>query len=216
MRLRFPTVLVTLGLFGTWAHSAKAAEGVEAEDYTPSVERRGGFMLGFSPGLGLGTASGFPNEASKVNREEFRANTEVSPASTTSIWFGGALRDWFTFGLGATLGGVEGDQLIASGGAFSVRVEAFPLYSYGGRLRDFGLHTVVGAGAMTVEDKAGAKVADGGALSLVGFGAFYEPWRLWQFKLGPSVEYTQLFSLTLRAHVASVGLRTSFYGVLAD
>ncbi|MDX2055261.1 MAG: hypothetical protein SFV15_22855 [Polyangiaceae bacterium] len=198
------------------ANLANAQEGVDAEDYTPKTERRGGFMLGFAPAYGIGTTSGYPNEAEKVNRAEFRADTDLAAASYTSVWFGGALRDWFSYGLGGVLVGQKGNQLEASGVAFGVRLEAFPLYQLGGSLRDLGVHGEFGAGALKVEEKDGTKVADGGSLSLIGVGAFYEPWRLWQIKLGPSLEYSQMFSQTVRAHFVSLGLRTSFYGTLVD
>ncbi len=205
-----------VGLVSTLESFAQAQEAVQAEDYSAPTERRGGFMVGLAPAYGLGQVSGYPNEADKVNRKEFQANTEFGRAGYNSIWLGGALRDWFTFGLGASFGGVKGNHLSADSASFAVRVEAFPLYSRGGNWRDLGLESEFGAGFMKVENDAGDTVADGGSLSLVGLGAFYEPWRFWQFRIGPSLQYSQMFSQTLTAHFVSLGLRTSFYGSLVD
>jgi len=205
-----------VGLVSTFGSFAQAQEAVEAEEYSAPTERRGGFVLGLAPAYGLGQASGYPNEADKVNRKEFQANTEFGSAGYNSVWLGGALRDWFTVGLGASFGGVKGNHLSANGTSFVVRVEAFPLYARGGTWRDLGLESEFGAGFMKVKNEAGDTVADGGSLSLVGLGAFYEPWRFWQFRIGPSLQYSQMFSQTLTAHFVSLGLRASLYGSLVD
>jgi hypothetical protein len=46
---------------------------------------------------------------------------------------------------------------------------------------------------------------------VVGGGVFYEPWRLWRFSTGPSIEYAHHFSRSLSAHLLVIGWRTAFY-----
>jgi hypothetical protein len=68
-----------------------------------------------------------------------------------------------------------------------------------------------GLGGYTIE-RGKEKLAEGGGTSAVGLGAFYEPWRLWQFSFGPQIEYSHQFSDTMSAHTLVVGMRTVFYG----
>jgi hypothetical protein len=128
------------------------------------------------------------------------------------IWLGGTLRDWFTFGLGLSARrGQEGD-LAAQSGAFVLHLEGFPLWALGGEWRDVGLFTELGAGGETIVNADQDIVADGGAMSVVGIGVFYEPWQPWLFSLGPSLQYHHEFSQSLESDFVSLGLRVAFYG----
>ncbi|MBW2524102.1 MAG: hypothetical protein JRI23_08000 [Deltaproteobacteria bacterium] len=75
-------------------------QGDEPEE--PVAERRSGFLVGISLAGALGGASGYPNDANKVDREEFYTNTGVSLGSGGMVWIGGALTDWISVGLGVT------------------------------------------------------------------------------------------------------------------
>src|SRR5262245_11668472 len=63
-------------------------------------ERRSGFTTGLSFGGGLAQAAGYPNDAKKIGRERYYTQTSVGPAAAGTLWIGGALADWLTFGLG--------------------------------------------------------------------------------------------------------------------
>ena len=56
-------------------------------------------------------------------------------------------------------------------------------------------------------------LADGGSMSVAGVGVFYEPWQWWHLSFGPGFQYTYEFSPSLDSHVATLGFRTTFYGV---
>ncbi len=177
----------------------------------PEPERRGDFMIGLSSAYGVGFYSGYQNKLQEIGRPEFRTDINGDFANTGSIWIGGALRDWISFGLGVTGGSSFGDTR-ANGGAFTIRVESFPLYSFGGFYRDLGLTTEFGAGGMTLVDQDDETLADGGNMSFVTFAAFWEAATWWKLNVGPVLSYTHMSSESLTANTVGLGLRTTFYG----
>jgi hypothetical protein len=64
---------------------------------------------------------------------------------------------------------------------------------------------------MTIVDEDDEERADGGSLSWVAFGGFYEWFRGSGFGLGPSVEYNLMFSQTLTYHGAQLAFRAAYY-----
>jgi hypothetical protein len=191
------------------------AEADDAEQpwdggYDLAATRRSDFTIGASLGLSLGSGYGTPNEADAIDNPAWVADTGVGLGSSFDVWLGGALRDWFTFGLGITGFGFEGSGKQLSGGGFIFRVEAFPFFGQAPELADVGAFASFGLGSATIEED-GDEVAEGGAVSIVRFGAFWEPWRFGGFAAGPSVEYAHVFSQSLRAYAASAGFRAAFY-----
>ncbi|MFC1643301.1 hypothetical protein ACFL5O_11565 [Myxococcota bacterium] len=184
-----------------WQDPARAAQ----------AQRRSGFTIGMSGGLTLGRAYGYPNETDKIDRPQYEADTGLGIANGGILWLGGALTDWFTFGIGMANASLQGHDYQASGGAFVTRIEAFPLFYANDSLQDLGLALTCGAGTIRVERDGDTK-ADGGNMSSVGLGVFYEPWRAWQISLGPSLEVLYVFSGSLRSFSATLGGRIVFYG----
>lgn len=204
-------VVASSGVAPTLAR-AELKDADFADYEPPKAERRGGFTCGISYGLGYSSASGYPNNLSQIGDPAYERNVSALGAGN-SIWLGGALRDWFTFGIGVSgRGATEGD-LLSANSAFVLRLEGFPLYSLGGAYRDLGIFTELGAGAGVILDADEEVVADGGALGLVGLGAFYEPWTFWHFSTGPMIQYTHEFSESLASHSIVLGWRLALYGV---
>lgn len=176
----------------------------------PPAERRSDVVVGLTGGLVLGSASGFPNEADKIGQAEFESNTGFALGSGGTLFIGAALADTFTIGLGVGGGSISSEGLKANGGAFLFRVEGFPLYSLGHAWRDVGLFADFGAGGMTIT-RDGEDLADGGAMSSLSFGAFYEGVRFWQVAQGPFAEYHHMFSQSLVSHRTLLGWRVVVY-----
>ena len=63
-----------------------------------------------------------------------------------------------------------------------------------------------------VIEQSGKENGEGGSLSFLAVGAFYEAWRLGHFALGPSAEYMHLFSLTGTLDAAYLAARIAYYG----
>lgn len=206
---RAPAVLSFFALCAS-TRIAAAVENDWEGDFDIKGERRSDFTAGVSLGLFAASAYGYPNEAGKLDDDRYVADTGLGVGAAQTFWLGGALRDWFTFALGYWNVSYSGSDLDAKGYGFLFRVETFPLWAYGGPWRDTGLYADFGLGGMTLE-KGGEEQADGGALSIVGLGAFWEPVRFGIFSFGPNFEYTHVFSRTLHLTGATLGARLVLY-----
>ncbi|HEY2408219.1 MAG TPA: hypothetical protein VGI10_19565 [Polyangiaceae bacterium] len=195
------------------AHPARASDKDNDWDggYEQKATRRSGFVIGLTANAMVGTASGYPNELADLNTPGFRQSTGAAFGSSGKIWIGGALTDWFTFGLGATGVSLNGNDRKASGGAFTFHVEGYPLFYQGGALRDLGAYGEFGAGGMKITG-GGRQAADGGLMSFASFGVLYEPFKFWQIRTGPSVGYTRMWSQSLTLDAALIEWRLTFYG----
>lgn len=178
--------------------------------FSIKAERRSDFVLGFSTGLALGVASGYPNEIAKLDDPQYEAKTGFALGPGGTLWIGGALRDWFTVGVGGMYLGVNGSSGKGSGGAFILRVESFPLWPVGGSLRDLAVYATFGAGGYVVKGDGG-KRGEGGFTSVAGLGTAYELFRLGPVALGPNAEYLLIRSQSATAHQGMVGFRAVLY-----
>jgi hypothetical protein len=169
-------------------------------------------MVGLALGASLGEASGFPNDPKKINHLSAYTETGLGFGGTGTLWIGGALTDWLCFGLGIATSELVPSSTVVRSTAFDFRVEAFPLYSLGGRFRDLGLLLDTGAGVATAKPKGSdTKLIDGGGVSRVGVGAFYEALRLRKIALGPFIEGDYTWSESARRGAFTLGLRTVLY-----
>jgi hypothetical protein len=203
---------VSWGLIVLLAASA-ASEARAAEDPpvpAPPATRRSGMAIGVASGLAIASARGYPNDVTKIDVPELEANTGAGASLGTAFWIGGALADWLTIALGYQRGSFSGNGLDATGGGLHVRIETFPLFFRGGAWQDAGLSLFAGTGTYDVK-RGNTTVAEGEGTSLVGVGAFFEPFRFWQLSTGPDLTYTHQFSRSLSAHSLVVGWRLAFY-----
>jgi hypothetical protein len=187
-----------------------------AEDAPPAPvaapTRRGGFTVGVGTGLGLASIVGYPNDVKKIGYVGYYTATGAKPATVVEGWIGGAFHDLFAFELGVTntvlLG--TGDYTARSLGVL-FRVEAFPLFTLGGHLRDLGVRLDAGVGTGSVSDPLGNKVVDGSFASIVGGGVFYEGFRARKLAHGPFVMGNYLWSDTALRPAIFVGWRSVLY-----
>jgi hypothetical protein len=174
---------------------------------------RSGFVVGLALGTGVVAFSGYPNDSRKIGLLSHYTETGASIGGLGSLWLGGALSEWFTFGLGFTGGSMPllSDQKATSGGLI-FHVEAYPLFTRGGKWRDLGVMFDAGTGMASVTPKdSDKKLIDGGAGSMVGGGPFYEGFKLWKLKGGPFVEGSYVWSDSVRRPGLFFGWRTSLY-----
>lgn|GEM_PF-892764 len=181
----------------------------------PAV-RRDGFAMGVTTGFGWTGVTGFPNKVASLSDPS--AEVSVSGfGSSFSLWLGGALRDWLSFGLGISSGAAIGGAQLSSVPAAIVHVEAFPLFFQGGAFRDLGLSIEGGVGTGVILERDAPQNAEplaaGGAMSFLGVAAFFEPLKLWHFSAGPSLSYSHAFSQSLSSHQVTLGFRVALYGV---
>ena len=189
---------------------ASAAEDAWDGGYEVKAERRSGFVASLGLGAGLGAAQGYPNDVSKIDDRAFETSTGAAFSRTNSLWIGGALRDWFVFGLGLNgLRAQAGDHEV-TGSAFILHVEAFPLFNLGGRWRDLAFYTDFGAGDLTIS--GGPEKADAGFMSYLGAGSSFELFRWGHFALGPTLGGMYAYSQSAQMGGGFLGLRGTFYG----
>ncbi|MEP7121433.1 MAG: hypothetical protein ABJE95_11005 [Byssovorax sp.] len=180
---------------------------------TARATHRSGFVVGLAIGTGVTAFSGYPNDSRKIGLASHYTETGASIGGTFSLWIGGALSDWFTFGIGFTGGNMPllSDQKAAAGGLI-FHVEAYPLFTRGGHLRDLGIFFNAGTGSASVTPKdSDKKLIDSGSASVIGGGPFYEGFKLWKTKGGPFVEGSYIWSDSVRRPGVFFGWRTSLY-----
>lgn len=187
-----------------------------ASNYDPGPTlRRGGFFMGVEQAMGIGAYSGYPLDVAALNDPDAKQTTGPGFATQFDLWLGAAVRDFLSFGLGASLLSANGDQ-IGGGLAMLFRLEGYPLFYKGGLYRDLGLSfeggVSVGAIVEREDGKAGDQVANGGAMSTIGAGVFWEPLRFWHFSAGPSCNYLYAYSQTMQVQQGTLGFRFVFYG----
>lgn len=193
--------------------SAPAPDDANAWETAPAT-RRSGFTLGTSFGLIGGASRGYPNKFGQIGNPAHRAET-AGLGGGGFIWIGGALSDWFTFGIGGGGANFADNDLQWSGGAFLFHLEAFPLYSLGEEWRDVGVSFDFGTGPGTIIRKSDTEeVSGGGVLSLAGVGLFWEPWRIagGHLTAGPALSFMYGFSEWQKTSFGMLGLRGAFYG----
>jgi len=171
---------------------------------TTRATRRGGFVAGVAIGGGIASIAGYPNDVKKIGLARHYTETGARPAGGGLVWIGGALTDWFTFGVGVT-----GGRLFTSD---DTEAYAGPLFPLGGRWRDVGVMIDVGTGPLAVEPPKGdTKLVDGPATSLVGGGVFWEGVRFWRFAGGPFLAGNYMWSDTARRPALLAGWRMVLY-----
>jgi hypothetical protein len=211
-RLRFSTALATavVGWITVWS----PAPGYAADPTHAPVEhrRRGGFSFGIALGPALGVATGYPNDARKIDRSEFFTSTGFAGGGAGTAWLGLAFTDWLSFGIAGYGGMLVGRDVRAQSAAFAFRVEGFPAWLLGGAGRELGVSLEAGVGVVNGAPKGGGDdvIASGGA-SRFGFGLFYEGIRAWKFSMGPFASVDVIWSSSALRPIAWLGWRTAFY-----
>ena len=181
-------------------------------DATPAT-RRSGFTAGLMGGLSFGTVVGYPNDFSKWDQAAYRSSTSGVGGGGT-IYLGGALTDWFSFGIGFQSSTYGGSRNTSSEWALLFHTEAFPLFSLGRGYQDLGVFIDIGTGMATISRRSDkVEFSSSGALSICGLGVFWEPWRLaGHLAFGPFLSGTFQASDSMTRVFGLAGFRAAFYG----
>jgi hypothetical protein len=180
---------------------------------TAAATRRSGFTFGVLAGLDFGTVHGYPNDFGKIDVAAYRSATS-GVGSAASVYLGGALTDWFTFAFGLGVSSYGSSELVSQATVFAFHLEAFPAFSRGGMCQDSGLFADFGTGVATIKQREGSReLATSGSLSMVGFGALLELWRVGgHLAFGPYASWHYQWSDSMSRHVGELGVRGAFYG----
>src|SRR5258708_3192047 len=182
MKARTTAVPLLLGVLQASRAFAASDPPTAAADQstweTAPATRRSGFTAGLMTGLSFGNVIGYPNDISKFGDPAFRSATSGLGSGGT-IYIGGALTDWFTFGFGLTQSSFGSSRLVSKGGAFVFHIEAFPMFRRSYALRDVAFFADFGTGSATIQRRSDDhEWSNSGSLSIVGLGALWETWRL--------------------------------------
>jgi hypothetical protein len=213
------TLAATVVLFPSRdARAEETPTATPARDAPASWEnapatRRSGFTFGLAGGLLMGSSRGYPNRFDAIDHVDYYADV-AGVGSGGELWIGGALADYFVFGLGLDGGSWKNGSLQSTGGAFVFHLEAFPLFSLGGPWRDVGLFANFGTGSRQITYLNGENRAGGGGMSAAGIGVFWETWRFLgnHVTTGPFAAYTYMGNNTLSNDMFTLGFRSAFYG----
>ena len=190
----------------------QAAEAAD-DDPEPPAERRSGFVLSVVGGGSMGRAAGNPSAQAERYDPAHHASTGLAMGYRVTPYLGGALTDWFTFGLGGSYANLYTSSLRSTLGLFIFRIDVFPLYRRGSVWRDLAVNLEFGAGATSiVKTDREDQIASSGVASTIGAGVFWEAWRLGHIALGPSLSYQRNWSDWFTRDDVTLGLKTTFYG----
>jgi len=214
---RFVPALALALMLSSSVAAAQIAGGDDVWDggYDVKSERRSDFALGVGLGMAMGEGHGVMNEVEQLNDDSYEQSTGVALGEDLSVWLGGAIRDWFVVGVGVTLGRSQGNDILIARQTYHLKLDFYPAYSLGGGWRDLGVQLDGGVGGLTgfdADDKD-QKVFEGGSVSAIGAGAFWEGLRFarGRFGSGPSLHYQLLTGLPSTAHTVTLGMRLTFY-----
>lgn len=179
----------------------------------PKTQRRDGFSVGVSVGAGAASYAGYPNFAGQIGDPAYLASSGLLFGHSVIFWGGGALRDWLTVGLGASITGAGAGSTRGGIASAILHLEVFPFFPWGGAYQDLGLSFDGGVGGGSLlQSSYSAAPLPAGATSHVAVTAFYEPFRFGPFSTGPTLTYAHDFSQTMLVHQVTLGLRCAGYG----
>ncbi len=178
--------------------------------------RRCGFALGLSVGGMLGTASGYPNDALKIDRDGFETDIGFGYGGQVGLYLGIALADWFVLGLGPSIGQLRASAHDTGFFAGSFHIDAFPAFGAGGVWRDLGLTIDAGLGMLETTDADEVVRIESGFGSRLAMGVVWEGVRAWKLSMGPYAAADLMWSPSSMRPTASLGWRTTFYAGPAD
>jgi hypothetical protein len=175
--------------------------------------RRSGMFIGLAGGLSLAAADGNPKTFALRDDPAYTTHTGVGYGYRYSPVIGAAPTDWLNLAIGGSFGSTQTSKYRSNMSGFIFHIEAFPLFYKGGSLRDLGVTLNFGAGSSKAVLRAtNEEVASTSVVSIVGIGAFWEPWRLSKFAFGPCIAYERSMSRTYSRDDVIFGIRAAYYG----
>ena len=204
------------------AYTGAAAAAVPTGEIAPATALdaphalRSGLVVGLSVGIGLGAASGYPNDSNDIgNPSDYSASGWMAGSSET-LFVMGALTDYLNVGFFFRQSNFRNGDWRSSGSGGGLRLEAFPLAVVYPRLSGLGLMAQFGIGSAKLSSSTPGLPEAGGTQSFGGGGVLYE-WTFWHalgghFAAGPSLEFEAIWSEPLERHGLLATGRLAFYG----
>jgi hypothetical protein len=204
------------------AASQAAAVGVPTGDVTPVVQLpaahkyRSGIVLGLSLGLGLGSASGYPNNSQDIGNPAYYSAGGLMFDGMGQIFVMGALSDYLSFGFWYGHASLRNGDWQSSGNGGGFRIEFFPLVDLVPALQGLGILANLGIGSGSLTSTNPSLPEANGTQSFAGAGLFHE-WGFGyghdgHFAFGPALEFDAIWSQPFEQHGVVASARLAFYG----
>ena len=204
------------------SQGAAAAAVPTGDSVTPVTELpsshlyRSGLVVGLTLGVGLGAASGYPNNSSDIGNEAYYSASGFMLGATQSIFLMGALSDYVSFGFMFNHGLFRNPNFYSNTDGVGFRIEGYPLAGFGPRWQGLGVLAQFGLGTGDLVSKPPNLPEAEGTQSFGAAGVFYE-WRVGVMRsgghigIGPSLEYDAVWSQPFESHGLVASLRLAFY-----
>jgi len=204
------------------AASQAAAMTVPQGDITPVTQLpaahryRSGIAVGLSLGVGVGSASGYPNNSQDIGDSAYYSAGGFMAGGMGQIFIMGALSDYLSFGFwyGHTDLRNSDWRSVGNGGGF--RLEIFPLVDLVSQLQGLGVLANLGIGSGNLYTPNPQLPEANGTQSFGGIGLFHE-WGFGyghdgHFAFGPAVEFDAIWSQPFEQHGVIASARLVWYG----
>ena len=212
-----PAIVVFAAASQAAAAAVPTGEGVTPVTQLPSSHLyRSGLVVGFSLGVGVGGASGYPNNSSDIGNEADYSASGFMPGTSQSIFLMGALSDYVSFGFMFNHGLFRNPNFYSNTDGVGFRIEGYPLVAFGPRWQGLGVLAQFGLGTGDLVSKPPNLPEAEGTQSFGAAGIFYE-WSVGVMRsgghigIGPSLEYDAVWSQPFQAHGLVASLRLAFY-----
>ena len=212
-----PAIVVFAAASQAAAAAVPTGEGVTPVTQLPSSHLyRSGLVVGFSLGVGVGGASGYPNNSSDIGNEADYSASGFMPGTSQSIFLMGALSDYVSFGFMFNHGLFRNPNFYSNTDGVGFRIEGYPLVAFGPRWQGLGVLAQFGLGTGDLVSKPPNLPEAEGTQSFGAAGIFYE-WSVGVMRsgghigIGPSLEYDAVWSQPFQAHGLVASRRLAFY-----
>ncbi len=205
------------------AASQGAAAGVpQGESITPVTELpaahryRSGIALGLSLGVGIGSASGYPNNSQEIGDSAYYSAGGFMGGGYGQFFVMGALSDYLSFGFWFGHSDLRNSDWRSVGNGGGFRLEIFPLVDLVPSLEGLGILANLGIGSGNLYTPNPQLPEAVGTQSWGGIGIFHE-WgfgysRAGHFAFGPALEFDAIWSQPFEQHGVVGSARLVWYG----
>ncbi len=205
------------------AASQGAAAGIpQGESITPVTELpaahryRSGIVVGLSLGVGLGSASGYPNNSQEIGDSAYYSAGGFMGGGYGQLFIMGALSDYLSFGFWYGHSDLRNSDWRSVGNGGGFRLEIFPLVDLVPSLQGLGVLANLGIGSGNLFTPNPQLPEAVGTQSWGGIGIFHE-WgfgygRDGHFAFGPALEVDAVWSQPFEQHGVVASARFVWYG----
>lgn len=204
------------------AASQAAATGVPQGDITPVTQLpadhryRSGIVLGLSLGVGIGSASGYPNNSQEIGDPAYYSAGGFMGGGYGQLFILGALSDYLSFGFWYGHSDLRNSDWRSVGNGGGFRLEVFPLVGVYPALQGLGILANLGIGSGNLFTSNPQLPEAVGTQSFGGVGIFHE-WgfgygRGGHFAFGPALEFDAIWSQPFEQHGVVGSARLVWYG----